>query len=312
VHAQTQKLVWGSVGCAALALIVWPGSVWPGQQRSATPSPQGQSQPAPASNPTAAPTNTPQAAAAPKARADAWKCLMDGVANKDFDQRSQAIIALGTIGRRPEVVRLVEQGLGDTNSTVREAAAVTLGLMKSRTSIPKLRAALDDDSAAVGFIAARALWEMGDKSGESILIEVMEGDRKASAGAVHNGLNQFHEKLHNPVALAELGAETTTGILFPPAGFGVMVVSEMTKDKASAARAISAQALGDSNDAEAHEALREALEDKSWVVRTAAAEAFGQHASQDDIAMFASMLDDSHYQVRFQAAAAIVRLSPHV
>jgi HEAT repeat protein len=243
-------------------------------------------------------------------RNNAWKVLMDGATNKDFDQRSQAIIALGAIGKRTDVVHLVEQGLTDSNATVRQAAATTLGVMKSRTSIPKLRAVLDDDSAVVSFAAARALWDMGDKSGESILVEVMDGDRKASPGAVRNGLNQFHEKLHNPMALAELSAAAGTGIFFPPAGFGVMVVEEVTKDKASAARAISAQALGGTNDAEAHEALREALEDKSWVVRSAAAEAFGQHASQDDIAMFASMLDDSHYQVRFRAAAAIVRLSP--
>jgi HEAT repeat protein len=312
VYPQTKKLAWACVSCAALALVMSPRVVWPGQQAPAPASPPGPSPTTPAVPATAAPPKTspaPAAAAPPNPRKDAWNCLMDGMADKDFDQRTQAIVALGTIGRRPDVVRLVEQSLTDTNSTVREAAATTLGVMKSRTSIPKLRAALDDDSAAVSFSAARSLWNMGDKTGESILIEVMEGDRKASAGAVHSGLRQFHEKLHSPVALAELGAQAGTGIFFPPAGFGVMVVSELTKDKASAARAIAAEALGENSDTEAHEALREALEDKSWVVRSAAAEAFGQHASQDDIAMFASLLNDSHYQVRFRAAAVIVRMS---
>jgi HEAT repeat protein len=246
------------------------------------------------------------------ARGDAWKVLDDGLADKDFDHRANAISALGTIGLQPEVVRLVEGGLEDKSTSVREAAARALGRMKSRGSIPKLREALDDQSAIVVYAAATALCQMDDKSGEEVLAEILSGDRKASAGRVDQGMRTAHEKIHDPKELLALGAEMTAEGLFPPAIFGVKFVEDMSKDKSAAPRAASALLLGDSTDADARDTLEHALEDGSWLVRAAAAQAIARHGTQREIAMLAPLLNDDHFEVRYEAAAAIVRLAPRM
>jgi len=110
-----------------------------------------------------------------EARAAAWRCLREGLSNKDADHRIQAVYALGTLG--VQSVPRIESELEDKDSLVRQAAAKTLGDMQASQSIPSLQAALDDQSAPVSFAAAQALWRMGDKSGTSILVQVLAGDR---------------------------------------------------------------------------------------------------------------------------------------
>jgi HEAT repeat protein len=247
---------------------------------------------------------------AARARRDAWECLTGGLVEKDDDRRASAISALGTIGVRPDVVQLIENGLDDKSPSVRQVAAATLGRVKSRSSIPKLRAALEDDSPLVYYAAATALWQMNDKRGEEILVEIVQGDRKISRGTVGEGLHYAHTKLHDPAQLAELGAEQAAGSFFGPAGWGVTLVVGLAKDKGAATRAASALLLGDSNDAVSRDSLEHALEDKSWIVRAAAAEALARHGSHNNIAMLAPLLKDEHPEVRYEAAAAILRLTP--
>jgi HEAT repeat protein len=172
-----------------------------------------------------------------------------------------------------------------------------------------LRAALDDDSPIVVYAAATVLWQMNDKSGEEILAEILQGDRKAALGRVGEGMHKAHEKLHDPTALVELGVELTAGGFFCPAGWGATAVIEMSKDKGAAVRAESALLLGDSTNGDSSDSLLHALEDKSWVVRAAAAEAIARHGTQREIAMLALLLKDDHAEVRYEAAAAIVRLA---
>jgi len=239
----------------------------------------------------------------------AWKCLNDGMAEKNYDRRAQAIAALGTIGLRRSAVALIESGLNDKDAPVRQAAVEVLGTMKSRSSIPKLRVALDDNSAVVRFAAAQALWAMGDRSGQDLFLEVLDGDRKVSTGIVRGGLQQVHEELHDPKALAELGSEQAAGALLGPAGFGIKAAIELVKDNAAPARAISALLLAEDSTEDARNVLRDALQDKSWIVRAAAAEALGVHGSVNDVKTLAPLLDDSEKKVRYRAAAAIIRVT---
>jgi hypothetical protein len=60
--------------------------------------------------------------------------------------------------------------------------------MKARTSIPKLRAALDDKAGEVIFAAGKALYAMGDPQGREVLIEVLEGDQTLKSGIVSSSL----------------------------------------------------------------------------------------------------------------------------
>ncbi len=312
------RVATGTVMVLLLALFVWAQ----GAQQPPASSPPAEARPKPGSvaavapaKPGAAPSIasavSPDATALSPAAATrkAWKCLNDGLAEKNYDRRAQAIAAMGTIGLRRDAVSLIEGGLKDKDSPVRQAAADVLGTMKSRGSIPKLRVALDDSSAVVRFAAARALWAMGDKSGQDLFLAVLDGDRKASTGLVRGGLQQVHEELHDPKALAELGSEQAAGAFLGPAGFGVTAAIEMAKDKAAPARALSARLLADGTSDDAREDLREALQDKSWIVRAAAAEAIGVHGSLNDVATLAPLLGDQEKKVRYRAAAAIIRVT---
>jgi HEAT repeat protein len=296
-----------------LALCVWARSAQgqPAVTQSKPDSIAAASPAKPSPQSSVAPPVSPSAAAISPAAASrkAWKCLTEGLAEKNYDRRAQVIAALGTIGLRGDVVSLIEGGLNDKDIPVRLAAVDVLGTMKSRGSIPKLRAALDDHSAVVSFAAAQALWAMGDRSGQDLFLEVLDGDRKVSSGLVRQGLQEVHEELHDPKALAELGSEQAAGAFLGPAGFGVTAAIELAKDKAAPARAISARLLaGDTSD-DAREALREALQDKSWIVRAAAAEALGAHGSLNDVATLVPLLDDQQKAVRYRAAAAIIRVT---
>jgi HEAT repeat protein len=291
------KVATGTGIVALLTLCSWSQSA----PQQAAPAPVTQSKP----DSTAATADLSTAAATRKA----WKCLTDGMAEKNYDRRAQTIAALGTIGLRRAAVSLIENGLKDRNISVRLAAADVLGTMKSRSSIPKLRVALDDNSAIVRFSAAQALWAMGDRSGHDLFMEVLQGDSKVTPGLVRGGLQQVHEEMHDPKALAELGSEVAAGAFLGPAGFGLTAAIELTKDKASPARAISARMLADDGSDEAREVLRDALYDKSWIVRATAAEAIGVHGSLNDVKVLAALLDDQEKQVRYRAAAAIVRVT---
>lgn len=309
-----------STGILLLAVCVWAQ----GAQQSPTSPPAGRAQSKSDSMPVAAPAKTgvspavasdisPATAALSPAAATlkAWKCLNDGIAEKNYDRRAQAIAALGTIGLRRSAVALIESGLRDKDAPVRQAAVEVLGTMKSRSSIPKLRVALDDNSAVVRFAAAQALWAMGDRSGQDLFLDVLGGERKASTGMVRGGLQQVHEEMHDPKALAELGSEQAAGAFLGPAGFGIKAAIELVKDNAAPARAISALLLAEDSSEDARDVLRDALQDKSWIVRAAAAEALGVHGSVSDVKTLAPLLDDSEKKVRYRAAAAIIRVAAH-
>lgn len=242
-------------------------------------------------------------------KATAWKCLREGVNDRDTDHRMQAVYALGTLGTRADGVPLIEGMLQDKDSLVRQAAAKTLGDMRASQSIPNLRVALDDKSAAVSFTAAQALWHMGDQSGTSILAQVLAGDRGVSPGLIHSEWHDMHEQLHNPTSLAEFGAVQAAGAFLGPAGFGVAALEEMAKDKTAGVRALSATLFGAGTDPGDRVLLEEALKDKSWLVRAAAAEALGHVGNEADIEKLSLMMEKGRPAERYKAAAAIVRLT---
>jgi len=189
------------------------------------------------------------------------------------------------------------------------AAAKTLGDMQAFQSIPSLQAALDDQSAAVSFAAAQALWRMGDKSGTSILVQVLAGKRSVSSGLIQSQSHEFQEKLRDPASLTEFGATTAAGALVPGAGFGVAAVKELVSDKNAGARAVSATLLSSGTDSDNRAILERALNDKNWVVRAAAADALGHTGDSSDIDKLMPLLNNGHPTVKYRAAAAIVRLT---
>jgi hypothetical protein len=109
-------------------------------------------------------TANPQASApkeAPEAprtlKQQAWEILEKGAKAEKTKDRAAAIHILGVLPSDRQARKLAEAALGDRAPEVRSAAAAALGDMRSRSSIPKLRAATDDKDPFVALAAAHAL-----------------------------------------------------------------------------------------------------------------------------------------------------------
>jgi HEAT repeat protein len=239
---------------------------------------------------------------------NAWNVLNNGMVESNPVKRAQTLTALGSIGLLPRALSLIEGALTDKDPTVRQTAVAVLGDMKSMGSIPKLREALNDDAPEVNFTAAKALWDLGDQSGESIFIDVLAGERKTSEGVIKSGMRDAKSKLRNPAALAKMGVNETSGALLGPLSLGIVAVEDFMKDSSAPARALSAKLLSTITDAESLAQLEAALQDKNPAVRAAAARGLGQRNSRESVPRIEPLLSDSHNSARCMGAAAIIKL----
>jgi HEAT repeat protein len=256
----------------------------------------------------------PGAASAKSHTVEAWDILSTGVNNRNALRRAEAVVALGTAGSQKRVVRMVEHALDDSDPSIRELAAKSLGEMRARSSIPQLTKALTDESPDVSFAAAKALWSMGNRSGRDVFLQILSGEKNSSGGVMKSGLikNEFQgarKKFDDPKSLAVLGAKEAASSLFGPAGWGIKIMEEITQDRSASARATSALLLGPDATLDTLHQLQDALNDKNWIVRAAAAQALGASRHRDQVPYLQPLLEDSKPAVRCMAAAAIVRLS---
>jgi len=238
----------------------------------------------------------------------AWKVLHAGVAEPKLAKRMETILALGTIGASDEARRMVESRLADSAPQMRQAAAMTLGKMKSQKSAPALRLAMKDKAPEVSFAAALALWELGDHSGRHILYEVLAGKRGTSPGMVRGQMQDAKAKLDNPSGLAMMGARHGAGALLGPFALGLPLAEGLWKDGSAPTRALAARLLGEDNGSQSIELLERALGDKNWLVRAAAAQALGDLSSQRSVPKLRVLLEDKKPGARYMAAASIIRL----
>ena len=278
-----------------------------GQEAPAKPAP------APATPPSAAKPETTAQASAPglSVRDAAWLMLIRGAAEDKTEKRMEALSALGTIRRNQEALKFLETALSDKDRDVRQMAATTLGEIRSRSSVPKLKQALDDDAPEVVFAAARSLWMLGERSGRGVLEEVLSGERSASRGAVSENMKRIRTFLTDPKGLVLFGVREGVGSIAGPYMMGMHVVDEFTKDRSAAARVLSANMLATDPSKEAYTVLIEALRDKSWVVRMAAAKAVGVRGDRRAITALQENIQDEDEKsaVKLMCAAAIINLS---
>lgn len=251
----------------------------------------------------------PLAALVAQPEKTSWGILKDGLMDKNPDVRRQAVTAIGSIGLAPEAIRLVEDALHDTDPLVRETAAAELGDMKSKQSIPALRAALDDENE-VAFAAAKALWDLGDRSSRPFLEDVVAGQQKTAPGVVTGAVRDAKQKIHQPKTLVMMGFREATGALLGPFNMGLVAAEDALKDGTASARVLSVSLLAQECDVVTLQLVEKAsVNDKNWAVRAAAAKALGKCGKPDAIPTLERDLSDSHPGVKFMSAAAIVRLS---
>jgi HEAT repeat protein len=240
----------------------------------------------------------------------AWDVLKPGLVDTNPLTRRQAVTATGSIGLDPEAVRLVEAELKDHDSLIRATAAAELGEMKSRQSFPVLKAALDDPAGEVSYAAAKALWDMGDKTGRGFLEDVVAGQQNATDGGVKGALHRANRLRYDPKAMAVLSAKSASGALLGPFNIGVLAAEQVFKNGAVAVRMQALNLLAEQCDAQTLKLLEgAATDDKTWAEKATAAKALGRCANPDAIPKLEQNLSDSNAAVRFMSAAAIIRLS---
>jgi HEAT repeat protein len=237
-----------------------------------------------------------------------WDILKDGLKDKDPDVRRQAVTAIGSIGLAPEAIKLVEGALHDDDPVVRQTAAAELGDMKSKQSIPALRAALDDENE-VAFAAAKALWDVGDRTSQPFLEDVVAGQQKTAPDTVTSAVRDAKQKLHQPKTLAMMGLREASGALLGPFNMGLVAAEDALKDGTASARVLSVSLLAQQCDSVTLQLIEKACtNDKNWAVRAAAAKSLGKCENPDAIPVLEQNLSDSHPGVKFMSAAAIVHL----
>src|SRR6266478_1269068 len=242
-------------------------------------------------------TATPNAGESPKE--EAWRILGDACTGDRTIARVTAISVLGLMPDDAKARGIAEKALADDKPEVRSAAAVALGDMKSRTSIPKLKKALDDKDPSVALAAAHSLDLMHDHSAYEVYYEVLTGQRKAGRGLIASQTSI----LKDPKKMAHLGFEEGIGFI-PFAGIGWGAIKAIRKDDSSPVRAAAAKVLAKDPDPAATKALADAVGDKSWLVRAAALEALAKRGDSSVLDTVRMYVSDEKDAVRYTAAAA--------
>src|ERR1700731_3115592 len=76
--------------------------------------------------------------------AKAWLILQQGLTSTSAGRRANAVHALRFLPNNPRAQEMAETALTDRSPNVRAAAARALGLMGAVSSVPKLKAVLND------------------------------------------------------------------------------------------------------------------------------------------------------------------------
>lgn len=260
-----------------------------------------------AGEPEPVPGALPPAATTEERIKDAWSVLNAAATDAKHPQtRIQALAALGLM-RTEKSEQMILDGMKDPDLDVRTAAALAAGQTRDRNLTTPLRQMLDDKEPQVAFTAASTLWKMGDRSGEDILMAVVDGDRSASSNLLHGTEHKISKDLHDPAMLARLGAEQGASMLLGPFGFGITAYEYLRRSGGDPSRVSAIEDLAQEKTPPVHQELIGALGDKDPAVRAASAKALaGYRDHATSVAIFV-LLNDPKYPVRLTAAAAYLR-----
>jgi HEAT repeat protein len=320
-------LNWNGSGVLLLALVCMVNAAARAQSDAAKPSTAA----AQAQNATAKPASANSAAAAKEAppvtlspaetaeqRANqAWKVLTDAVNDPKRTQtqtRIQALAALSML-RSPRSAKMIAGAMTDPDLDIRTAAALAAGQTRDPNLTANLRNLLDDKEPEVAFTAALTLWKLGDKSGEDILMSVVDGERSAGPTMVHGTEHKIDKDLHDPEMLARLGAMQGLSMLLGPFGFGITAIEFIHQSGGDLSRVAAIEQIAQERTEPVHQKLLAALKDKDAAVRAAAAKALAEYRDQATSNAIYPLFEDKvnllaaekMLPVRLTAAAAYLR-----
>ncbi|HXB62681.1 MAG TPA: HEAT repeat domain-containing protein [Acidobacteriaceae bacterium] len=277
---------------------------------------------APAAAPAAQPASAPPADVTPPApvidrshrtvaqnTTEAWNMLNIAAAEPHHaDTRAQAVAAIGTIQGSRLTHKPLAAALDDSDLDVRTAAILAAGATKDKGLYGKLRQMLDDKEPQIVFTAAITLWKLKDKSGEDVLMAVIDGDRKTNAGLLKGSERTADKELHSPTKMAEFGARQGISIFGGPAGYGLTAWDYTHPHPGGTDPRITAlNLLAQEKTANVHDSLLAALKDKDPDIRSAAACALGEYRDKATAINLLTTFGDGKTNVRLIGAAAYIR-----
>lgn len=234
-----------------------------------------------------------------------WPLLEAGLKDKSSGHRLAAVRVLGLIPDDPHAAELAEEALKNANSSVRTAAATSLGQMHASGADASLKQALNDKNLSVVMAAAHALRLLNDPACYDAYYEIFTGERKNNSGMIA----QEMQVLHDPKQLAEMGFNEGIGYV-PFAGIGWEALQTIMKDKKSgaAAKAALIAALATDPDARTGKVLLTASQNSNWILRVAALEGIAKRGDATLLPKIEPRLSDPKREVRYAAAATVIHL----
>ena len=234
----------------------------------------------------------------------AWDLLNDAQHSDKASERVTSVRALSLMQNNRTALKLAEAALLDDKPEVRSSAESTLGELRFKSSIPKLRSMLEDKDPSVVLAAAHALEDMHDEAAYEVFYEILTGERKASKGLIADQTSI----LHDPKKLAKLGIEESISNVVPFGGFGIEAYRLMSKNEGARVRAAAARQLADDPDPASTKALTNAVGDDDWTVRASALEALAKRGDPTALGTVQLYMYDDKSEVKYNAAAATLHL----
>jgi len=239
----------------------------------------------------------------------AWVILNDAVTDPKSTQlqtRIQALAALSLL-RCPRSAKMIADAMTDPDLDIRTAAALAAGQTRDPNLSANLRNLLDDKEPQVAFTAAMTLWKMGDKSGEDILMAVVDGERSAGPTTMHGTEHKIDKDLHDPKMLAKLGVMQGAAMALGPFGYGITAFEFIHQSGGDLTRVAAIEQISQEKTDPIHKVLLAALADKDPALRAAAAKALAENHDRTTSNAIYDLFADKKYPVRLTAAAAYLR-----
>lgn len=236
--------------------------------------------------------------------------LSTGTQDGNPENRKEAVLAIGLIGKQERATELVVPLLDDSDVQVRVAAIATVTDLADRRALSRLKKKLDDPVPEVAFAAAKALYAFKDPDGREALLGVLEGERSATSNPIRSQFRQMVRMFHTPKTAMLYAFRQGIGMVpVPGLGAGVGALESLLWNSDLSPRGSAALLLAKDKDPEARRALIEALSDGNWSVRASAAQAIALRNDPGLRSALVPKLSDDDRRVRYRAAAAYLRLA---
>ena len=103
--------------------------------------------------------------------------LLEGLNDRDVDNRIYALMALGELRDPASIPRIAQAAAGDEDKDVRATAYYTLGALGDQAAVPFVVKGLSEETPDVRWNAAIALAQLGDKRAAGPLHEILDRSR---------------------------------------------------------------------------------------------------------------------------------------